>query len=106
MGNRAWGAGERRAFSAPLPTPHSPIPELRFRGLSLRGAFDGLLGRRFLRHDQFAVDGLVIAAFLGAVANRLFLLGVIFFEQEGLAALRASLGHGLVPEYGVAIRIL
>src|SRR5262249_51467516 len=27
-------------------------------------------------------------------------------EQERLAALRASLGHGLIPEDGVAIRIL
>src|SRR5262245_40844245 len=79
---------------------------LRFRGLGLHGAFDALLGRRLLRHGQFAVDCLIIAALLGAVADRLFLLGVIFFEQEGLAAMRTSFGHGLVPEDRVAIRVL
>src|SRR5262245_17323652 len=79
---------------------------LRFSGLGLHRAFDALFGRRFLRHGQFAVDGLVIAALLGAIADRFFLLGVVFFEQERLAALRAGFGHRLVPEYGVAIRIL
>src|SRR5215471_10833487 len=100
------GSRRNARFLSPTADSPFPTPELRFCGLSLRGAFDGLLGRGFLRHGQFAVDGLVIAAFLGTVADRLFLLGVVFFEQERLAALRASFGHGLVPEYGVAIRIL
>src|SRR5215510_11384169 len=79
---------------------------LWFSGLGLRAAFAALLCRRFLGHDQLPVDGLVIAALLGAVADSLFLFGVIFFEQEGLIALRARLGHRLVPEDHVAIRVL
>src|SRR5205807_343043 len=50
-------------------------------------------------------DGaLVFAGFVGAVANRVGLLGQLL-EQNGRAAVRARLGDGLVPSGEFAIRI-
>ena len=105
-----WGMGSGvRGIISLLPTAYSPFPhssDYDSAALVFAARLTLFLASGFFLCGEFAVDGLVIAALLGAVAGRLFLLGVVFFEQKRFAALRAGFGHGLVPEGRVAIRIL
>src|SRR5262245_45928236 len=60
---------------------------------------------RFLLFSDLAVDTLVTAFLVGAIMQRLFFFGHVFFQEERLLALRARLGDWFIPEYYIAIRV-